>query len=437
MTEALPRNQRAKALRERLGMGEVARSMAGMSAARVGALGIGFASSILVTRALGPAGRGDLAVSSSIVAIGVQIGSVGLPGANTYLVARHPSRRREMLLRSLRLAFVVALLAGFIGWLAAALGIDPLPEGLMVLTLAMVPIGVAYSCFQYLWLGLGRPGSFWRMDIGNRSGYLALVILTLTVWGSLQTGQVILFSLVSLLVVAVWSALSVARFRAAENLSDAAAPAPEPAAGYALRTYLSSAFAYVVLRSDILIANALLPVSEVGNYAAAVTLVEPVIVIPSAVGIVLFGKAAAERDFRARQQLLRQSMWWTALLSLLVGAMLAIAAPLIVAAVYGQQFEEAVGLLRVSAIGLVPFGLTTIAWNYLGALGIPRWTVVAWSVGAVVNVALNLATLQQLGIVAAAWTSVITYTMLGIWLGLGCRSVNRLKRREAEIHTVP
>lgn len=398
--------------------------MMGMSVARVGALGIGLVSSILVTRALGPSSRGDLAVSSSIVVIGVQVGSAGLPGTNTYLVAREPTRRREMLLRSLRLVFVVAVLVAVIGWLSWAVGIAPLSEGLMALTLATVPIGVGYSCFQYLWLGLGRPGSFWQMDIGNRSVFLALVAGALIAWGSLRTGQVITFSFMALVVVTTCSAVAVARFddrRSAERANEAGGGSElERGYGYALRTYLASAFAYVVLRADVLIANALLAPSQVGNYAAAVTLVEPVIVIPSAVGIVLFGKIAAESDEAQRRRLLRQSVSWTAGLSLMVGLALAVLSPLIVTILYGQQFDEAVGLLRVSAIGLVPFGLTTVAWNYLGALGIPRWAVVAWAVGAVLNVMSNMVFLQRFGIVAAAWTSVATYSVLGLWLGFGC-----------------
>src|SRR5262245_3497664 len=57
-------------------------------ATRAFLIGAGVAASVLVTRALGPAGRGLYAVAGVLTSIGVQFGNLGLHSANTFFVAR-------------------------------------------------------------------------------------------------------------------------------------------------------------------------------------------------------------------------------------------------------------------------------------------------------------------------------------------------------------
>ena len=50
---------------------------------------IGFATTVIVSRSLGPSGRGLFAVAAAVAAIGIQFGNLGLHASNTYYVAKH------------------------------------------------------------------------------------------------------------------------------------------------------------------------------------------------------------------------------------------------------------------------------------------------------------------------------------------------------------
>src|SRR3990172_9406633 len=49
-------------------------------------IGIGLLSSIIISRTLGPASRGILALPSTLTVLGVQLGNLGLHSSNTYLL---------------------------------------------------------------------------------------------------------------------------------------------------------------------------------------------------------------------------------------------------------------------------------------------------------------------------------------------------------------
>src|SRR5260370_29109814 len=107
--------------------------------------GFSLVSSIIVTRVLGPAGRGDYAAAVAIGAIGVQLLNLGLSSSNSYFVAKD----RPLLPQLLATALAASFLLGGLG--AATLGATfyawsraPLHGRLLALSLVWIPFGLAY-----------------------------------------------------------------------------------------------------------------------------------------------------------------------------------------------------------------------------------------------------------------------------------------------------
>jgi O-antigen/teichoic acid export membrane protein len=89
--------------------------------------------------------------------------------------------------------------------------------------------------------------------------------------------------------------------------------------------------------------------------------------------------------------------------------MVAIAEPLLVA-VYGEDFRPGASALRILAVAIIPFGLSSIITGYLGASGTPRWSVAVWAWAALASIGANLAVVDRYGIGGAAVISLITYS---------------------------
>ncbi|MDX1389259.1 MAG: hypothetical protein R3344_08715, partial [Acidobacteriota bacterium] len=85
-------------------------------ATRILLIGIGFATSVLIARILGPEGRGLFAVAGTIAAIGIQFGNLGLHSANTYSVARDRGKLPGLLANSLLVGFGLGGLVAVITW---------------------------------------------------------------------------------------------------------------------------------------------------------------------------------------------------------------------------------------------------------------------------------------------------------------------------------
>jgi len=71
---------------------------------------LGIVTSVITARYLGPSGRGIFAVLTNIVAVSMQIGHLGFPGANIYFLGKNKENPESIVSMSL----IIGLLGGAI-----------------------------------------------------------------------------------------------------------------------------------------------------------------------------------------------------------------------------------------------------------------------------------------------------------------------------------
>jgi O-antigen/teichoic acid export membrane protein len=59
------------------------RQAGGTFLVRIGGAAIGLVTAVVVSRTLGPVGRGEFAGAMALAALGMQIGNIGFPSSNT------------------------------------------------------------------------------------------------------------------------------------------------------------------------------------------------------------------------------------------------------------------------------------------------------------------------------------------------------------------
>src|SRR5713226_1016738 len=127
----------------------------------------GVGSSIVVARWLGPEGLGALAVLNVTVALALQIGSAGLPSANTYFIAQDRKRLGSAWANTIIFAFVWgALLLLFVVALAE---IKPalfgsVPTNLVVIAAISIPFQLLTLLGLNVLLALDRIGQMNLLD---------------------------------------------------------------------------------------------------------------------------------------------------------------------------------------------------------------------------------------------------------------------------------
>jgi O-antigen/teichoic acid export membrane protein len=132
---------------------------------------LGLVTTVIVARALGPAGRGTFATAAAIGALGVQFGNLGLHTANTYFAARDKKSIRVLLGNSIVVSFGLGSLIAVAIWCAlqASPRLLSLSGMNLVLAVAWIPFGLGYLLLQNMLLGMQAVGTYNLVDLFSKA----------------------------------------------------------------------------------------------------------------------------------------------------------------------------------------------------------------------------------------------------------------------------
>lgn len=394
----------------RLASSEFVRQVSETYLTRLLLVALGFVNSVLVTRILGPEGRGLLAVANTLSASGVQLGNLGLQSSNTYYVSRDSRKLPVLIGNSLVVtgACAAAALLAF-GLLQLRPELAPIGGILLALTLLAVPAGLASLLLQNLLIGTQQIRTYNTIDLSTRVLAIALVAATAPL--GLASPETV-FALVLLTVVlgAIWSFV---RLKAPLHVSIGwSVETLRACLPYGLRAYFGSLFVFLVLKSDIVLVTYLRDATETGYYAVAAGLADILLMLPTVVGTILFPKLSAAPDLATRWRLVRrvlQVMVPATLAGLLVTFLLA--GPLIHLA-YGAAFDPSTPAVAWLLPGVGCYAINTILLNFLAACGMPLVVVYGPLLALVLNVAANLWLVPSVGFVGASISSSLAYAAM-------------------------
>jgi O-antigen/teichoic acid export membrane protein len=377
---------------------------------RVLVVALGLVNSILVTRILGPEGRGLFAVATTLAAIGVQLGNLGLHSSNTYYVSRERTLLPTLLGNSLLVSSGAAG-ATFVAYLLLSTRpeLTPLTGPLLILALVSIPVGLSSLLLQNLLIGILEIRAYNTIDLTTR--VMAVLLIAATVPLGVVTPEIV-FGLVlaTLAIGLVWAFV-----RLHSHLTRPVACSAEMLSRglrYGLKGYFGSLFAFLVLRSDIVLLNYLRGAEDTGYYAVAAGLADVLLMLPTVVGTLLFPRLAAAPDLAERLRLTRR------VLKVLVPAtpaallvVLVLARPL-VRLVYGGAFDPSVDAILWLLPGVGFLAVNGVLMNLFAACGMPM--IIAYSplVALITNVLVNLWLIPAWGIVGASMSSTLAYGLM-------------------------
>jgi O-antigen/teichoic acid export membrane protein len=159
-----------------------------------------------------------------------------------------------------------------------------------------------------------------------------------------------------------------------------------------------------------------------GPYVVAVQLVEQFSVLPVALVSSLFPvlSQVSGQEEQFRHYLGVSYRFLMAVVFAVCVLFIPIAGPL-VDFLYGKQFHSSASLLVVLVWSEVPIFFGVVITNAIIAKNLQRYLPISTVLGAVVNVALNLAFIPRWGALGASWATVVSYCLASIFLFLGIR----------------
>ena len=368
---------------------------------------------LIVARALGPSGRGEVAFLLTVAVVTSAVASLGVEQANANVAGVEPRARPALATNSLLLAVVLGGAAvAAVGTLIAllpAVGAESDPTARWV-ALGAIPVVVAGTCLGFLaQADYGYAAFNWA--------WLVPALIQVTVNGTLAavdsltvTSAVVAWSVGQALgsVLLVWY---VAARLAGFGRPDAALALRS--LGFGIKSHGGRVMAFANYRLDQWLVGALGGTRELGLYSVAVAWAEALFFLPTALSLVQ--RPDLVRSSRRDAAVSAAAVARIALaVTVVAAAALVVMAPVLCVVVFGDEFRGSVDDLRVLAFGALGIVLLKLLGNALVAQGRPLLSTAAIGVAFASIVVLDILLIPAHGGLGAAIASTVAYSAGGV-----------------------
>jgi O-antigen/teichoic acid export membrane protein len=374
---------------------------------------LSFVNVLIVARALGPTGRGDVAFLTTIAMLVSNLAAMGVQEANANIAGSEPGLRRGLAGNSVALAAVFgAAAAGVVALLIAlvpAVGGD-VDRTLVWLALAAVPLLILKVYLTFLVqadYGFAVTNAVWLLTpVANVTvnGMLAAVgHLTVTAaliaWvGGETLGALVLCG-------------HVARSRQGFGAPDRALA--RRALGFGLKAHIGRVMTLGNYRIDQWFLGAIAGSRELGLYSVAVAWAEILFYVATALAIVQrpdLVRAPPEQAAKLAARVFRIALGLTAPMAVLV----VLAAPILCVTIFGDAFHGSIDDLRVLALGALGMAALKLLGNALTAQRRPLLATAAIGAAFASTLVLDVLLIPSLEGLGAAIASTVAYTIGGL-----------------------
>lgn len=379
---------------------------------------IGLIASVIVTRILGPEGRGFYALAGTVGATGVQFCNLGLHSSSTYYVAKDRSLLPDLTGNSLFVSFGLGGLCAILVWIVFYLKPQwaPLHGNLLLLALAWIPFGLASLLLQNLLLGIHEVRAYNTVQLMTQIISIGLVGVVI-ILGMVTVINVFIAGFIAFLVGLCWALWKITKFLKRfpalnfillkKNLS------------YGVKAYLACLFSFLVFRMDLLMVQYILGPKQAGYYSIAVSIANMLLMFPVTVGTILFPKLSTPQDEAERWAFTNKTALHVGGIMICACVFMLFFGRYLIVLMYGKAFEPAYGPLVFLLIGILLWSIESIYRKVLNTdaeKGFRIEVVYIWMLVFPVNIILNYFFIKWYGIKGAAMTSAFSLLLVFIFI---------------------
>jgi O-antigen/teichoic acid export membrane protein len=367
---------------------------------------------VYVARYLGPDNYGLLSYANSFVGLFMFLATLGLDSILVRELVRDEKKRDELLGTTFILKIIGSLLLLEIVLVAVKVTTNDSFTNLLIFIIAL---GTIFQSFQVIdFYFQSKVLSKYTVYIQIISEILSAIMKLILIFLKKNLLYFAIVILIENIVLAAGSMVMYTRqklsffnwklkYNLAKNLLKDSWP-----------LMLSSITISIYMRIDQVMIKNMLDTKAVGNYAVAVRLVEiwyfiPIAVTKSVFPAIINAKKISEKLYYERLQKLYDLMTWSAI---------GIALPImlfshnIIKLLFGIQYQEAVGVLKIYAWASVFVFLGCASGRWFLVENLQLLGSIYSFLGSILNVLLNILFIPKYGIIGAAWATLISYIII-------------------------
>lgn len=376
---------------------------------------LGVIGGILMARALGPEGRGQVAAVLVSAQFLSWVFNFGLGWGNLYYINKEPTEVSAILTNSLVFTALVTIPTLVIGGYLVIYWFVDYPQEVKLAAgffLALVPLSIVTDYLILAQQALQEFRWFNTLRIGRQLAQLIGMVILFFGKSLTPSSSILMIGAANLMVglLAIgwfqhhyWNGLKLKRNLLGRCLS------------FGLKAYFGSLAQTSNRRLDQMLMVLLVNVSDLGLYSVAASLSGAVGVIPNSVATVVSPRVAHASKSDGKR-LLRQNFWISCFIVSILVAVPILGAETILQALYGNAFTPAVAVFRILLLASLFLGVGDLLLHGLNGLGRPAQGTAGEALALITNIPLILFLVPIFGIVGAAIASLIAYCLRVIFL---------------------
>lgn len=384
-------------------------------AAQVFAFAVGLVSSVVLARSLGPSGRGILDLVLLVPGVLGLLCGFSLASGVTFHIAKYPEKVRELigaaLLMNTVLACVQLAATVLFVMLFGRSFLRGVPPRFLYLAAALAFVQqLLTGPFPAVLTGMQRFGFLAVLStISTTLTALVYVLLAYKSWLTIPAVVIANFFVAILIgIITDWATL---RATGLPSLNDTRS-CVSSLFKFSGLCHTSNVVTFLNYRLDSFLVNFFCGTGQTGLYACAVAVSEKLWMLPTLTSRVIFPYVAAGG---ARGGDKATVTWTSFLINVALasagGAVIWALAPPIVNLLYGPQFAPAAEGIRLLLPGIVALSGGKILANDLAGQGKPGYNTIIALLTLVVTVTLDLVLIPHYGLLGAAVTTSVAYTV--------------------------
>jgi O-antigen/teichoic acid export membrane protein len=396
---------------KRASSGNMLLDIAGLIGSRFMLVVFGFGTGIITARILGPHDRGLFTLLITLPQTLVTFAKMGVAQANVYYVRRARVPVDTVASNSLVLTFAVSLLLLGVCYFFGHWIIDPFTDGApwsyVWLALVLVPALLVESYFMAILQAVEAFGAYNRQSVIKAvlsfAGIAtALLLAHGKLWAALMS-QVSVLTACNLWLLIQCYQVAPFGFRWDQEVG-------RGTLSFGAKSYVQTLAAHLHYRIDLYLIALLLNPEQVAFYSIAVNMTNPILQIPDAIGTVIFPKLAGSSDQAAHERTAvtcRHTLFATLVAAIFyagVGSQLMLF-------FYGRRYAPAIPPMFMMLPGIIMISLYQILSRNFTSRNRQQVNIIAAGVALAVNASSNLLLIPRFGIVGAALSTAISYSL--------------------------
>lgn len=373
----------------------------------------------LLSRLLGPAGKGVVDVANNFLTFATLILGLGLAASNVFYLGKNKHNLSRVIANNIFLTVISLIVLIPFYFLNAHYHFQFL-RGVGNLQMLIVLLAVPFANFKAsmlnVLLGLQDVVEYNRINVIDK--ILNVILLVAFLLYVVSPTSALLATLLGSVAISIWEIVILAKRVLRTSIFRLDWLLMRQMLGYGLKAQVGNIIQRLNYRLDVFIVNYFLPISQVGIYGIAVALGETLWGVSGSIATIMFPIASASTDKREMSVFTNQVTRVSFALIVFFSLCLALISRPLIVLWFGAKFVTATAALLWLLPGIAIFSVSNILANYLAGVGLVEKNIYSSIVSGIVTIVLDLIFIPKIGINGASIAtslSYITFTMMTLY----------------------